>query len=52
MENSFTPKRQKVEILKPECNLETVRDGRGGIFKENHPNTFRAIYQSWFSKSE
>ena len=32
MENSFIHKRQKVEILKPECNLETVRDGRGGIF--------------------
>ena len=32
MENSSTPKRKKVEILKPECNLETVRDGRGGIF--------------------
>lgn len=22
----------KIEILKPSCNLETVRDGRGGIF--------------------
>ena len=32
MENSNNRKREKVEILKPECNLETVRDGRGGIF--------------------
>ena len=32
MENSINKKREKVEILKPECNLETVRDGRGGIF--------------------
>ena len=32
MEDSSIPKRNKVEILKPECNLETVRDGRGGIF--------------------
>ena len=23
---------KKVEILRPSCNLETVRDGRGGIF--------------------
>ncbi|WP_040792371.1 cupin domain-containing protein [Nocardia paucivorans] len=22
----------KVEVLKPSCNLDTVRDGRGGIF--------------------
>ncbi len=22
----------KVQLLKPECNLDTVRDGRGGIF--------------------
>ncbi len=22
----------KIEILRPTCNLETVRDGRGGIF--------------------
>ena len=21
-----------VQILKPDCNLETIRDGRGGIF--------------------
>ena len=32
MKNSFTRGRKKVEILNPECNLETVRDGRGGIF--------------------
>ena len=32
MENRYTKKRKKVEILKPQCNLETVRDGRGGIF--------------------
>ena len=32
MEDSSIRKRNKVEILKPECNLETVRDGRGGIF--------------------
>ena len=23
---------KNVELLKPECNLDTVRDGRGGIF--------------------
>ena len=23
---------KKVEILRPTCNLDTVRDGRGGIF--------------------
>jgi mannose-6-phosphate isomerase-like protein (cupin superfamily) len=22
----------KIEVLRPECNLDTVRDGRGGIF--------------------
>ena len=22
----------KIEILKPTCNMDTVRDGRGGIF--------------------
>ena len=21
-----------IEILKPDCNLETIKDGRGGIF--------------------
>ncbi len=32
MSHPSTKKRKKVEILRPECNLETVRDGRGGIF--------------------
>ena len=32
MENQSNKKRKKVEILNPQCNLETVRDGRGGIF--------------------
>ena len=32
MKNPSSRKREKVEILKPKCNLETVRDGRGVIF--------------------
>ena len=32
MEQFSSVKRKKVEILRPQCNLETVRDGRGGIF--------------------
>ncbi len=32
MEKLSSAKRKKVEILRPECNLDTVRDGRGGIF--------------------
>ena len=32
MEQSSSVKRKKVEILRPQCNLDTVRDGRGGIF--------------------
>ena len=31
MENSFTQKRKKIEILKSEFNLETVREGRSEI---------------------
>ena len=32
MEKSSKEKRRKIEILRPKCNLETVRDGRSGIF--------------------
>ena len=32
MERTSSKKYEKVTILRPECNLETVRDGRGGIF--------------------
>ncbi len=32
MDNQASKKHDKIEILKPQCNLETVRDGRGGIF--------------------
>ena len=32
MEQFSSVKRRKVEILRPQCNLDTVRDGRGGIF--------------------
>ncbi|WP_269611127.1 cupin domain-containing protein [Prochlorococcus marinus] len=32
MEQFSSVKRSKVEILRPQCNLDTVRDGRGGIF--------------------
>ena len=32
MEQFSSIKRKKVEILRPQCNLDTVRDGRGGIF--------------------
>ena len=30
--SSKTQHYKKVEILRPTCNLDTVRDGRGGIF--------------------
>ena len=32
MKETTPRRRKKIEILNPECNLETVRDGRGGIF--------------------
>ncbi len=32
MEKSSPKKHKKIEILRPQCNLDTVRDGRGGIF--------------------
>ncbi len=32
MKSHNSKKHEKVTILRPECNLETVRDGRGGIF--------------------
>ena len=32
MKNPSSKRRKKVEVLNPQCNLETVRDGRGGIF--------------------
>ncbi len=32
MEQKSSKKHHKIEILRPQCNLETVRDGRGGIF--------------------
>ena len=32
MKSHSSKRYEKVTILRPECNLETVRDGRGGIF--------------------
>tara|TARA_Y100001968_G_scaffold30977_1_gene23845 strand:+ start:2836 stop:3246 length:411 start_codon:yes stop_codon:yes gene_type:complete len=32
MDKNSLNNRKKVQILRPQCNLETVKDGRGGIF--------------------
>ena len=32
MDKKASKKHGKIEILRPQCNLETVKDGRGGIF--------------------
>ncbi len=32
MDTPSSKKHEKLEILRPTCNLETVKDGRGGIF--------------------
>ena len=32
MDKSSSKKHDNLEILRPTCNLDTVKDGRGGIF--------------------
>lgn len=41
------PKKEKPKILRPTCNIETLRDGRGGIFTwvpEDDIKEFNIVY--------